>query len=114
MQKAARLNLCFLAEIDQFSVEAVARSAPSVFVQKPTTINAKRDVLPKQLVKSRNHSLGQGRDRQRVVDARLRIAYPHFQRVEEGMQANVPPNFLRVIDATGFHQELAVIFVFGK
>src|SRR2546428_12340814 len=114
MQKAARLNLGFLAEIDQFSVNSVTRGAPSVFVEKPTTINAKRDVLSKQLVESRNHSLSQGRDRQRVVDARLRIAHTHFQRVEERMQANVPPNFLRVIDATGFHQELAVIFVFGK
>src|SRR5438094_10383446 len=30
------------------------------------------------------------------------------------MESNVPPDFFRVIDAAGFDQELAVIFVLGK
>ena len=58
--------------------------------------------------------LNQRRDRQGVVDPRLGIANPKFQRVENGMQPNVPPDFFRVIDATGFDQQFAVIFVFGQ
>src|SRR5437762_9127785 len=54
------------------------------------------------------------RNRVRVVHARLRIAHANFERLEKWMESNVPPDFFRVIDAAGFDQELAVIFVLGK
>ena len=65
-------------------------------------------------MKLRDHRLNQSRDRERVVHARLCIAHAHLQCVEEWMQPDVPPDFLRVIDATSFDQQFAVIFVLRK
>src|SRR3712207_8948734 len=40
-----------------------------------------------------------------VIDARLRIAHPNLQRVEERVEADVPPNLLRVVDALRANEE---------
>ena len=58
--------------------------------------------------------LNQGRHRQRVVDPRLRVAHANLERVEKWMEPNVPPDFLRVIDAAGLDQQLAVVFILRK
>ena len=65
----------------------------------------------KQLVQFRDHSLNQRRDRQGIVHAGLRIAHAYLKRVEKWVQPDVPPDFFSVIDATGFHQKLAVILI---
>ena len=104
----------FPAEIDQFSVDAVARRAPAIFIQKTTPVNPESGVLPEQFVKLGDDRLDQRRNRERVVHARLSIAHAHLERVEERMQPDVPPDFFRVIDATGFDQQLAVIVVLRK
>src|SRR6202011_4611965 len=35
-------------------------------------------------------------------------------RVEKRMEPNVPPDFLGIVDTTGFHQELAIILIFRE
>ena len=70
--------------------------------------------MPKQLEQLGNDRLDQRGDGKRVIHARLRIAHADFECVEERVQANVPPDFLRVIDAPGFDEQLAVILVLGE
>ena len=96
----------FPAEIDQFSVDAVARCAPPVFVQKTTPVNPESGVSPEQFEKLGDDRLNQCRNRERVVYAGLGIAHAHLERIEERMQPDVPPDFFRVVDATGFDQSL--------
>src|SRR5436309_15640591 len=67
-----------------------------------------------QFVQPNDYCLDEGGERERIVDTRLRIANANFQRVEKWMQPNVPPDFLRVIDAAGFDEQFAVVFILGK
>src|SRR4029434_9581464 len=53
-------------------------------------------------------------DLERILHARLGVAHPHLQRVEERMQPDVPPDFLGVVDATGLNQQLAAILIFRE
>src|SRR5439155_23477901 len=61
-----------------------------------------------------DRGLNQSCNCKRVLDTRLRVAHAHFQRVEKWVQPDVPPEFLRVIDAAGPYEQLAVVFVLGK
>ena len=61
-----------------------------------------------------NQRLNQRGDGKSIVDPRLCIAYPHFQGVKKRMEPDIPPNFLGVVDAACFHQQLAVIVVLGE
>src|SRR6266480_6083556 len=104
-------HFSFLAEVDQFSVDAVARSAPAVLIQKTAPVNPESGVLSQQFKKLRDDNLDERRDCEGVVHASLGVAHPHLQCVEEWVQPNIPPDFSCVIDATSFDQQLAVIFI---
>ena len=114
VQQTARFDFGFAAEIDQLSVDPVTRRAPAIFIEQAPAINAEGGVLPEQFVKLGNNRLDERGHRERVVDARLRVADADLERVEKRMEPDVPPDFLRIIDATGLDQQLAVIFVLGK
>src|SRR5205814_8724884 len=70
--------------------------------------------LTEQGVQLCDHGLNQSRTRERVVHARLRVAHANFERFEKWMKSDVPPDFFRVIDATGLYEQLAVVFVLGQ
>src|SRR6266542_613246 len=96
------------------SMCAISRRVPSVLILKTTPVNSKGRVLPQKFEKLGNDCLDQRRDCKRVIHPGLGIADAHLQRIEERVQPNVPPDFLRVINATGLDQQLAVVFVLGK
>src|SRR6516164_730533 len=50
VQQASLLHFGFFAEVDQFSVDAVARGAPAVLIKKTATIDSEGGVSVKQLV----------------------------------------------------------------
>src|SRR2546423_14344323 len=114
VEQTAGLDFLFAAKIDELAFDAVTRGAPAILIEQPAAINAEGRILPEQFVELRNYGLDQGGDREGIVDARLRIADAHFQGVEKWMEPDVPPDFLGVIDATGFDQQLAEVFVLGK
>ena len=114
VHETARLHFRFAPEIDQLAVQPVARRAPAVLIDHAAAIDAEAQVLLLQFVQPHDDGLDDRRHRDRVVDARLRIADSHFERVEERMEPDVPPDLLRVIDAVGADEELQVILVFGE
>src|SRR4029078_6141517 len=93
-------------EIDQLSVDAVARRAPPVFIQKATPVNPESVVSPEQFEKFGDNRLNQRCNRKGIVHPRLSIAHSHLQRIKKRVQPNVPPDFFRVVDAAGFAQQL--------
>src|SRR6266480_1970001 len=95
-------HFSFLAEVDQFSVDAIARSAPAVLIQKTAPVNSESNVLSQQFKKLRDDGLDQRRDCECVVHACLSIAHADFQCIEEWVKPDVPPDFFRIIDATSF------------
>ena len=48
IQQTSRVDFRFVAEVDQFSIDAVARRAPAILIKQTTAINAKGRVSPKQ------------------------------------------------------------------
>src|SRR6185369_9097614 len=56
----------------------------------------------------RDDCLKQRRDRECVVDARRNITNTKLERREVWIQANVPPDFLTVVDTAGFDQQVDV------
>ena len=65
-------------------------------------------------MKLHNHSLNESGNAQGVIDPRLGITYSYFQRVEERVKSDVPPNFLGIINTTGLNEKFAVIVVLRK
>src|SRR5262249_16393553 len=59
VQQTSFFHFGFLAEVDQFSIDAIARSAPAVFIQKTAPVNSESDVLPQQFKQLGNDSLNQ-------------------------------------------------------
>src|SRR5262249_38025990 len=106
VQQIAFIDFTAPTEIDQLSIETVARRAPAILVDQSPWITAKGNVLRAQLVKLHDDRLHEGCERDCVVDTRLSIANSEFNRVEEGMKPNVPPNLFGVVDATGRDQQL--------
>src|SRR5205823_13935796 len=114
VKQAARFDFSFAAKIDELAIDAIATSTPAVLIQKPTTIDTKCCIAPKQFVQLDDHRLDQCGNGERVVHARLRVADAHLQRVEKRIESNIPPNFLGVINTARFQEQFAVILVFGK
>ena len=71
-------------------------------------------VVTAQFLQFENNRLHQSRQRDGVVNARLRIANPKFNGVEKRMQPHVPPNLFRIIDAVRGDQQFPIVFVFAK
>ena len=99
LEQLALVYFAFPTEIDQLAVESVTASAPSVFVEQTFLIATEGHVITAQFLQFENNRLHQSRQRDGVVNARLRIANPKFNGVEKRMQPDVPPNLLRIIDA---------------
>src|SRR5256885_12289344 len=57
IQQCSRVDFRFVAEIDQFSVDAIASRAPAVFVEQTTAINPEGRVSSKQLEQLGNDRL---------------------------------------------------------
>src|SRR5439155_4555556 len=96
------------------AVESVTASAPSVFVEQTFLIATEGHVVAAQFLQFENNRLHQSRERNGVVNARLSIANPKFNGVEERVQPDVPPNLLWIIDAIRRDQQFPIVFVFAK
>src|SRR5262249_16979214 len=101
IEQTARFDFRFAAKVDQFAIDSVTRRSPAIFIEQTPPINTKGRVVAKQLEELGNDCLDQGGDREGVVHARLGIADADFERIENRMESNVPPNFLWIIDAAG-------------
>ena len=109
--QVARRNFLLLAEIDQLAVEPIARRPPLVLHDQRAAIETESLVRGVQLVQLGDGGLNQRRQRDGLVHPHGNVAHPEFQRVEEWMRPNVPPDFLGVVDAVGLDQQLDEIFV---
>src|SRR5437588_11545782 len=101
MDETARLHFATPPKIDQLSIKPVTRGPPAILINQAPRINPEGRVLPQQLVELADDCLHHRRQRNRVFDAALGIANPKLQSVEKRMEPNVPPDFLRVINAVG-------------
>ena len=66
-----------------------------------------------RLVKIDGRGLDERGDGHRLLGAQGNVAGADFDRVEEGMRPDIPPDFLGVVDAVGAHQQADVVLKLG-
>src|SRR5882672_8348041 len=111
LQQLAHRNFLLLAEVDNLSVDAVAGRPPLVFHDQSAAVEAEALVLLVELVELDHRGLDQRGQRYGFFYAHGDIAHAEFEGVEEWMRADVPPDFLGVVDATGLDQEIDEVLV---
>ena len=99
------------AEVDQASIEPVAGRAPLVFFDQRARVDAEAQVLLAQAVELHDDRLGKRGQRDGYARRRGHIADAELQRAERRVRPQVPPHFLRVVDAVELDEGLQVVLV---
>jgi hypothetical protein len=103
-----------LAEVDHFAVEAVADGAEFVLHEQRARVLAEVLIVRGAVkVPELGRGLDERGDGDRLFGAERDVAGADFDGVEEGMRADVPPDFFGVVDAVGLDEEVDVVFEFG-
>src|SRR5215469_15044520 len=82
-------DLFLFAEVNQLSIEPIARGTKLVLADQCTSVNAITLVRRVELPQHRRGRLDQRCDGKRLVQSHWNVAHPHFQRLEEWMWPNV-------------------------
>src|SRR6266513_279102 len=101
----------FLAEVNEFSINTVARRSPLVLFDDRAAVQPPAHVGLVEAVQLHNDGLGQRRDVHGLLDSRRDVKQAEFQRAEGGVRADVPPNLLAVVDGVQLHEQVYEIFV---
>src|SRR5579863_9184965 len=88
----AGIDLLFLAEIDEMAVDAIPTCAPFILVDKGAGVHDKVEVLRAKFVDLHTDGLEEGGDTDGLVHRHGDIADAELHRIEEGMDAEVPPD----------------------
>src|ERR1039458_7595010 len=105
-------NFFLFAEINQFSLDSVTRGAKLVLHDERTAIDPIALIGCMQLVQHGHGRLDQRCNSHGFVEPHGNVAYPYLEGVKEWMRADVPPDFLAVIDAMGLDQKVDEGLVF--
>ena len=109
----ARGDFLLFAEVDQLAVEAVADGAELVLHQQGAGVLAVVLVAGVEAPELAGGGLDERGDGDGLVGAQRDVADADFDGVEEGMRADVPPDFFGVVDAVGLDEQVDVAFELG-
>src|SRR5467141_3527428 len=101
----------FLAEVDQFSIDAVSRRAPLIFFDQCAPVQPPAQIALVEAVQLHNDRLCERGDGHGLFDPRRDIKHAEFQCAEHRVRAHVPPNLFSVVDAIQLHEKIHEIFV---
>jgi len=101
------------AEVDEFAIEAVAGGAPLIFHDEGAAVEAEALVVGVELIEFGDGGLEEGGDGNGFVEAHGEVHDAELEGGEVGVWADVPPDFLGVVDAVGFDEEVDEVSVFA-
>ena len=101
-------DLLLFAEIDHLALDAVAGGAPAVLVDQAGAVGAETEVVAVELVELGDDGLHDRGEADGFVHSHRDVAHAELQRVEERVEADVPPDLLRVVDAPGLDEQVDV------
>ena len=113
LDEIAQRDFLLLAEVDELAVEAVADGAEFVFHQQRPRVLAEVLVRGMEAIEISRGGLDERGDGDGLLGAERDVAGADFDGVEEGMGANVPPDFFGVVDAVGADEQADIVFKFG-
>src|ERR1700730_1234384 len=96
----------FLAEVDQFALDAVASGTPFIFFDERAAVNAKAHIAGVEAMQFYDDGLRECGDGHGFFDFGGDIAHAEFEGAERGMRTNVPPDFLAAVDTVESDEEV--------
>ncbi len=113
LEEIALGDFLLAAEVDEIAVEAIADGAEFVFHQQGARVLAEVLVGGVETIEIGGGGLDERGDGNGLFGAKRDVAGADFDGVEEGMRADVPPDFLGVVDAVGADKQADVVLEFG-
>src|SRR5713101_4976405 len=104
-------HFAFLAEVDEFTFDAVARGAPFVFFDEGAAIDAKAHITGVKAMQLHDDGLRESGDSDGFFDFGGDVAHAELESAERGMGANVPPDLFAAVDGIELHEKAEKIFV---
>src|SRR5216684_6957881 len=104
-------HFAFLAEVDEFTFDAVARGAPFVFFDEGAAIDAKAHITGVKAMQLHDDGLRESGDSDGFFDFGGHVAHAELESAERGMGANVPPDLFAAVDGIELHEKAEKIFV---
>ena len=104
-------NFGLFAEVDEFTLDAVAGSAPFVFFNQGAAVETVALVAFVKAVELHDDGLRESGDRDSFFDFGGDVEHTEFESAEHGVRADVPPDFFAVVDAIQLDEEIDEIFV---
>src|SRR6266705_2147094 len=89
----------FLAEVDQFSINAVSRRSPLVLFDERAAVQPPTHIALVEAVELHNDGLRERGDSHCFLYSRGDVEHAEFQGAKSGMWPDVPPDLFPVVDA---------------